>query len=279
MSDLSIRSASKAIQDAQALLITAGAGMGVDSGLPDFRGNEGFWKAYPPFKARGLSFIDAASPTWFRHNPSQGWGFYGHRLHLYRTTIPHKGFDILHRIAQRMSAGAFVVTSNVDGQFQRAGFLEDMVVELHGSIHHLQCTTPCHNAIWSADKVHLTVNETTFLASDPLPRCPACSGIARPNVLMFGDSGWIQDRTAEQEQRFLKWIRGIGDARLVVVELGAGTAIPSVRMTSERWARRNSGTLVRVNLDEPQVPHGHIGIAGPALATLKQIALLTHDNA
>jgi hypothetical protein len=46
-----ISQAARAIQKADAVLITAGAGMGVDSGLPDFRGDEGFWKAYPPFAA------------------------------------------------------------------------------------------------------------------------------------------------------------------------------------------------------------------------------------
>ena len=54
--------AAEAVASADALLVGAGAGMGVDSGLPDFRGDEGFWNAYPPFAQRGLSFMDLASP-------------------------------------------------------------------------------------------------------------------------------------------------------------------------------------------------------------------------
>ena len=57
-----IQEAIQLVKEADALIVTAGAGMGVDSGLPDFRGNEGFWKAYPPMKKIGASFIDMANP-------------------------------------------------------------------------------------------------------------------------------------------------------------------------------------------------------------------------
>src|ERR1700758_3667657 len=84
--------AAEVIRTADAILITAGAGMGVDSGLPDFRGNEGFWKAYPVVARLGLSFVEMANPRWFRNQPELAWAFYGHRLNLYRQTMPHAGF-------------------------------------------------------------------------------------------------------------------------------------------------------------------------------------------
>ena len=65
--------------------------MGVDSGLPDFRGPQGFWRAYPVF--RGRRFEEISNPVWFRTDPEQAWGFFGHRLNLYRTTPPHAGFQ------------------------------------------------------------------------------------------------------------------------------------------------------------------------------------------
>ena len=110
------------LRSAQALLIGAGAGMGVDSGLPDFRGTQGFWKAYPAYAKLGLDFASMANTQWFQKDPEFAWGFYGHRLGLYRTTVPHAGFGLLRAWASRMKHGAFVFTSNVDGQFQRAGF-------------------------------------------------------------------------------------------------------------------------------------------------------------
>src|SRR5512146_1313140 len=136
------RKAAAELRRAGALVITAGAGMGVDSGLPDFRGDQGFWKAYPPYERLGISFVDAANPVHFERDPAFGWGFYGHRARLYRETAPHEGFAILLRWIERLGLPSFVVTSNVDGQFQKAGFPPDSVLEVHGSIHHLQCTGP-----------------------------------------------------------------------------------------------------------------------------------------
>ena len=90
--DAQIEKARAWLRDAEAVVIAAGAGMGVDSGLPDFRGNQGFWKAYPAYEKLGLAFVDMASPDRFLEAPKLGWGFYGHRLHLYQETIPHSGF-------------------------------------------------------------------------------------------------------------------------------------------------------------------------------------------
>jgi len=109
--------AAQAIKQADALFLTAGAGMGVDSGLPDFRGDTGFWNAYPLFREQGLSFMDIAQPHWFRRDPEVAWGFYGHRLNLYRKTTPHVGFGVLHRWAADKPGGVCVFTANVDGQF------------------------------------------------------------------------------------------------------------------------------------------------------------------
>src|SRR5688500_11903911 len=160
--------AAEAIARARALLVTAGAGMGVDSGLPDFRGDEGFWKAYPPFRALGLSFVDLANPKWFRTDPELAWGFYGHRLELCRRTTPQPGCAIL---GEWMSSrDGFVFTSNVDGQFQAAGFDPERIVECHGSIGHLQCTRGCIG-LWPADGVHIDVDPDTCRARAPLPSC------------------------------------------------------------------------------------------------------------
>ncbi len=119
------------------MVITAGAGMGVDSGLTDFRSHDGFWKTYPALARSAMGFAEVASPFSFRLEPDLAWGFYGHRLDLYRKVVPHRGFEILRRWARKMARGAFVFTSNVDGQFQKAGFSEERIEEHHGSIHRL----------------------------------------------------------------------------------------------------------------------------------------------
>ncbi len=274
--DNPLHQAAETIRLADALLITAGAGMGVDSGLPDFRGNEGFWKAYPVAERLGLSFAELADPRWFKNDPFLAWAFYGHRLDLYRRTIPHAGFVKLLAWGASKPEGYFVFTSNVDGHFQKAGFDAARVVECHGSIHHFQCLNNCAGSIWDATEEQVWVNETLFRAEDPLPRCRFCGALARPNVLMFGDFAWLEDRTAAQHHRFQLWLQDLKkkSARLAIIELGAGMAVPTVRITSEQVARRMGGSLVRLNPRESAVPPGHIGLATSALEGIRELEKL-----
>ena len=244
--------ATKLIADADALLIGAGAGMGVDSGLPDFRGNEGFWRAYPPMKELGLSFYDLANPSWFVNDPNRAWGFYGHRRNLYRDVRPHGGFATLKKWASRFAGGAFVFTSNVDSHFQKSGFSKDQVVECHGSIEFNQCVRPCCHSIWPASTAEIEVDLTTFRAAGSLPACESCGEPARPNILMFEDWSWIESRTSQQYDHFKSWLTKLAGKKLVVVEIGAGTAVPTVRHQCEQIAARFDGDLIRVNPRESQ---------------------------
>ncbi|AWV88589.1 SIR2 family NAD-dependent protein deacylase [Bradymonas sediminis] len=273
-----IQRAAEAIAAADALFISAGAGMGVDSGLPDFRGDKGFWRAYPAFQKLGLNFVDMANPTWFSRDPELAWGFYGHRLHLYRDTTPHAGFALLRKWGRAKPGGHFVFTSNVDGQFQAAGFAEDRVVECHGSIHHLQCTGPCDFHIWSAGSEALNFDPTTFRAEAPMPRCPGCGALARPNILMFGDAGFVGERSDAQEERLRSWLTGLAGAnaapKLAIIECGAGTAVPTVRWQSERLARAFDAPLIRINPREAHGPGATISVdlgAADALAKIDAI--------
>ena len=184
-----IHRAAAAIRNADRLIVAAGAGMGVDSGLPDFRGPKGFWRAYPPYEKLGLKFTDLANPSWFRDDPALAWGFYGHRFELYRKTIPHGGFSLLKKWADSTPRGAIVFTSNVDGQFQRAGFDENFIVECHGSLNWLQCTGFCRSGIWPVDAsitAIIDLDEESMRARKPFPACLTCGALARPNVLHLG---------------------------------------------------------------------------------------------
>ncbi|WP_033292862.1 SIR2 family NAD-dependent protein deacylase [Amycolatopsis jejuensis] len=260
--------AAELIHGAGALLVCAGAGMGVDSGLPDFRGGEGFWRAYPPYAGLGLRFEEIADPRHFASDPELAWGFYGHRLELYRNTMPHRGFGLLLEWGRATPGGVRVFTSNVDGQFQSAGFPH--VAEVHGSIHHLQCFSGCSNEIWAADDVVVDLDETTMRARPPLPSCRRCGGLARPNILMFGDFEWVADRSEVQLEELAAWRRSHRD--LVVVEIGAGQALPTVRRYAE-LASAASGALIRINPREAEVRHGRgISIPAGALETLIKLA-------
>jgi NAD-dependent SIR2 family protein deacetylase len=267
---VSVEDAAKVIEEAQHLLITAGAGMGVDSGLPDFRGAEGFWEAYPPYRKLGLHFVEMANPDGFYADPPLAWGFYGHRLGLYRRTEPHEGFGILRRWAERKKSH-FVFTSNVDGQFQMAGFDPALIYEVHGSIHHLQCLRSCSGRVWSAEDIDIQVDIETMRAVGDLPLCPDCGSVARPNVLMFGDFGYLPTRQQEQGALYQSFLADVGTDLLVIVEMGAGVAVPTVRYQGERLAQARNARLIRINPRDPEVPAGEISLPMGAVESLREI--------
>jgi NAD-dependent SIR2 family protein deacetylase len=273
MDSVLLKRAAEAIINAEGLLVCAGAGMGVDSGLPDFRGDKGFWVAYPLYEKLKLSFADLANPKWFEIDPTLAWGFYGHRLNLYRKTEPHDGFRILLEWGKRLKRGLYAFTSNVDGHFQKAKFPADRIVEAHGSIHHMQCTKECGIGIFSADTFELNIDNDTFRAHEPLPCCPECGALARPNILMFDDGGWNNSRSKVQGIRQQSWLREMPKGKLVVIECGAGAAIPTVRFHSEQMLLlRIAATLIRINPREGTVPDGQISLSVGALAGLSTIS-------
>lgn len=267
------KKAAKIIEEAEALIITAGAGMGVDSGLPDFRGNEGFWKAYPPIAKLGISFSNMANPYWFEEKPRLAWAFYGHRLNLYRNTIPHKGFLQLLELGEKKKHKYFVFTSNVDGQFQKAGFSEDRIEECHGSIHHFQCSKSCSYDIWNAKNEQVIIDEEVFEATGNLPVCPKCGALARPNILMFGDGNWISNRSEEQSDRFQNHLQFLkeNNIKTAIIEMGAGTAVPTVRFTSQRVARYLETSFIRINPREYNVKGSGISIPCGTVEGLEKI--------
>jgi NAD-dependent SIR2 family protein deacetylase len=144
----SYKIAADLIRRADGILIVAGAGIGVDSGLPDYRGPSGFWRAYPGLENLGLSLEDMSHPDWFEQDPAAAWGFYGHRAELYLHAIPHAGFAILRQITRLKQGNYFVFTSNIDGQFSKASFEETKLFEAHGTLAYLQCLNESCPQVW-----------------------------------------------------------------------------------------------------------------------------------
>ncbi|RME93528.1 MAG: NAD-dependent deacetylase [Candidatus Hydrogenedentota bacterium] len=262
------KQAKQILQQADSLILLAGAGMGVDSGLPDFRGKEGFWRAYPPFAKLGLRFEELANPRWFYEDPYLAWGFYGHRFNLYKKTKPHDGFTLLLQTAQKKPKGYFVFTSNVDGQFQKAGFSENAIYEVHGSLMHLQCMKHCGVGIYRAENISITMDEKTMRATT-LPQCKNCGSLVRPNILMFGDFSWDSTRSDKQYIQYKKFLASV--QKPAIVEIGAGKAVPTVRMQSESLAHRFGVPLIRINPREAEGPIGTLSFYEGALEALRKI--------
>jgi len=146
-------------------VVLTGAGISTESGIPDFRSPTGVWAQYDPME---YATIDA-----FLEDPAKVWDFYGKRLAMLDDAQPNDGHRALAELEDRGWVSA-VVTQNIDRLHERAG--SRALVEVHGSIRTsscLQCGT--------------VVPFTEVVALLPVPACPSCGRILKPDVVMFGE--------------------------------------------------------------------------------------------
>eukprot|EP01006_Ploeotia_vitrea_P008356 TRINITY_DN19813_c0_g1_i1.p1 TRINITY_DN19813_c0_g1~~TRINITY_DN19813_c0_g1_i1.p1 ORF type:complete len:300 (+),score=17.86 TRINITY_DN19813_c0_g1_i1:21-920(+) len=254
-----VKQVAQLIAEADALMINTGAGMGVDSGLGTFRGRHaGVW---PPLKELDMDYTDICDPCWFKEDPPLGWAFWHFCWKAYTESKPHRGYELLRDWAKDTPLGSFFFTSNIDGHWTRVGVPDSQLEECHGVVSWLQCARPCCEEIWpTPDLNHLELDEQGHRITNELPKCIRCGELARPAILMFGDwlySGSDRERAATRARR--DWeedlARQPNEPNLVVVELGAGTTVPTVRYQSEKTVSCfPKASLVRINLDQPQIP-------------------------
>ena len=154
------------------MTVLTGAGISAASGVPTFRGAGGLWRT---FRAE-----DLATPAAFRRDPKLVWEWYDWRRTLIAACRPNAAHDVLARWSHRLAAGALtLITQNVDGLHELAGTRD--LVRFHGSIWELRCAQACGGAppAWE--------DRSAPLATLP-PSCRHCRGLARPNVVWFGES-------------------------------------------------------------------------------------------
>jgi NAD-dependent deacetylase len=146
-------------------VVLTGAGISTESGIPDFRSPSGVWAQYDPME---YATIDA-----FLEDPAKVWDFYGKRLVMLDEAQPNEGHRALAELENRGWVSA-VVTQNIDRLHERAG--SRALVEVHGSIRTSSCLD-CGTVVPFAEVVALL----------PVPGCPSCGRILKPDVVMFGE--------------------------------------------------------------------------------------------
>ena len=255
--------------ECQAVLFTSGAGMSVSSGLGTFRGSAA--ATWPPLLSEPkLDYTEICNPIWFnkeqgissrRDTANFGYAFWTHQHHLFSTATPHAGYAIAKKWSGLSHVQfTFSFTSNIDGHWRRSGWDPSSLFECHGSIDYMQCTHNCLDAVWPTnDALNLAIDSMTNCVTDPLPICPHCHRLARPNILMFNDWHYAGERYNEQIDRYEQFKLDLSETKckLLIFELGAGTTIPSVRNESETMfnSKKWISHLVRIN---PCVEHSKI---------------------
>jgi NAD-dependent SIR2 family protein deacetylase/8-oxo-dGTP pyrophosphatase MutT (NUDIX family) len=268
---LAIAAAAAAIDDADAILVCSGAGLGVDCGFGTFRGRSaGAWPT--ALAKRKLDFSEASDPCWFDEDPQFAWSFWKSRHDTYTSAAPHAGYALLRDWGAAKPHGIFSFTSNIDGHWSAAGVPDERLWEVHGAVTRMQCTDidkceesghwPVGAGLAALEEDPVTCTLTNTLAE--LPRCRKCGALARPHVLMFGDWGFETSRSDAAEVSYRAWKRQLLDAKakVAVVEIGAGCAVPTVRMEAQLASDQFDAPLIRINTEEPAVAHlQHGGVA------------------
>ena len=95
----------------------------------------------------------------------------------------------------------------MDAHFQKVGFDKNKIYQCHGSIMQFQCSHNCGQEVWSPrPDFELLIEEHSLEAKDPLPLCPTCKAMARPNILMFSDWDWDSKNSSIQERKYRNWL-------------------------------------------------------------------------
>ena len=162
---MSVKRLAELLDAQRPCVVLTGAGISTESGIPDFRSPGGIWAQYDPLE---YATIDA-----FLEDPAKVWDFYGKRLAFLDAAQPNDGHRALAELEDRGWVRA-VITQNIDQLHERAG--SRALVEVHGSIRTSSCLA-CGTVVPFAEVVELL----------PVPACPSCGRILKPDVVMFGE--------------------------------------------------------------------------------------------
>jgi NAD-dependent deacetylase len=248
------------------VIALTGAGVSAESGIPTFRGKEGYWTV----GAREYHPQELATRAAFTAMPWEVWAWYLYRRAVCRRAAPNPGHAALVRIDAALPDRFALVTQNVDGLHRRAGSPDARTFPIHGDISLMRCAADCSPDRWPIpDAVpDLDRGEPVAPAARDALVCPRCGGLARPHVLWF-------DEAYDEPRFFLDTVRRLaGRSALVII---AGTSA----QTNLPWqvvelAAAAGATLVDINLDDN--PFGDIAqrsggvIRGPAAGALTAIA-------
>ena len=219
-----------------------GAGISVASGIPAFRGNQGFWDKYDPFEYAEISS--------FERQPEKVWEMLSEMLNVVEKAQPNKAHKSLVELEEKGLLRS-LITQNVDGLHQAAGSRK--VIEFHGTTRDLCCLS-C-DWRWPAFKLSA--------AKSLPPRCQQCGAILKPDVVFFGEQipgPALLEATAAAEK-----------AKVMLVIGTSANVYPAAEMPI--LTKRAGGRVIEINLEPTPLsgPVADLTILGPADEVLPEI--------
>lgn len=256
--------------DRQRIVALTGAGVSAESGIPTFRGTDGFWR----IGSREYRPQEIATLDMFRRHPEVVWQWYLYRLGLCRGAVPNLGHQALVDIESAFGERFTLVTQNVDGLHLQAGNTRERTLEIHGNLSYMRCARECRQQIWPLPEGISAKTQDTPITSSETNRlhCPFCGGWTRPHVLWFDES---------YNEHYYRAESALGAADraelLLVVGTSGATNLPN-RIVYQ--VARRGGTIIEVNIARSpfsgvveSTPGGSF-IQGPSGDILPEIAAL-----
>ena len=216
------------------VLIITGAGVSAESGLPTFRGKDGYWRNLDPIKL--------ATPEAFARDPELVWQWYRERRQGICNAQPNAAHEAIAKLAQRADE-FLLVTQNVDDLHERAGLAKAEMVQIHGDIFVTRCSRCDFEHEYLASSNYGAAGEHDYEHDGgTLPRCPRCDALMRPGVIWFGEA--LPLRETERVEKYLQ-----RDSCGVVIVVGTTATFGYIIGWALRASRRG-GELIEINPEE-----------------------------
>jgi NAD-dependent deacetylase len=217
-----------------------GAGISAESGIPTFRGKEGYWtvgsEVYHP--------QEMATYAMFERRPREVWRWYLYRRGICRRAEPNAGHSALVALDRALGDRFRLVTQNVDGLHLRAGSPPERTYQIHGNVDFMRCANECTANVFPVPEDVPALGPDDALTDEVFARlsCPACGGRARPHVLWFDEC---------YDEAHFSWdsslAASVGASLLLVVGTSGATSLP---MHMGLAALRRGASIIDINPDD-----------------------------
>lgn len=274
-----IRRAAELLKDGDAVIVGAGAGLSTAAGLN--YGGRRFTENFGDFIEKyGSAYMTDMYSAGFYPFPTEEekWGYWS--KHAWLNRVEPEGLPLYQSIYDMIKDKPhFVLTTNVDHQFWKAGFSDENIFATQGDYGEIQCAKGCHSKVYDGIDLFRKMNEARQdcrIPSELVPKCPVCGGKMamhlRCDQYFVEDAHW--NEAAERYEAFLGECAG---KHTVLLELGVGFNTPTIiRFPFEKMVRENRRwSLIRLNLNEAVVPESFgkraVGINADLAVSIKDM--------
>jgi len=222
------------------IAVLTGAGISAESGIPTFRGPEGFWT----IGSNNYHPQEMATYAMFQQHPNEVWRWYLYRLSICKNAKPNAGHYALSEMEQRLQNRFTLITQNVDNLHLQAGNSEQRTFQIHGNVFFMRCINECQKKLYPLplELLPKEKDETLSDSNKKLLTCPDCGLGTRPHVL------WFDECYDEHYFKFESTMRISEKTDLLIIAGTSGaTTLPNHMATT---VFNNKKTIIDINIEE-----------------------------